>query len=273
MYRGGRTLWELPVRWPWAWDHRSGTVLLLGNFGMLSVQPGEVFYTYWPLVPLLWGLVGTVETLAKRRQGLFFPLLIFVASGILLGNKLNWWDVSFSQFVDFLWPVMLILLGWFLFREGTRWRGKGRFSFWNNLELDKESELTSDQFIAFMGGIDLDLTKVSLPAETVTLHLTAVMGGIDVILPPDLDVVCQGNVFLGGVEFSARKRAACLPPVLCKGRRSPAAACLGLQCDSGGSTLGRKAPGTALVPEEDVSTDCGGDWMLLYPSVPGFPGL
>ena len=178
-----------------------GTVLLLGNFGMLSVQPGEVFYTYWPLVPLLWGLVGTVETLAKRRQGLFFPLLIFVASGILLGNKLNWWDVSFSQFVDFLWPVMLILLGWFLFREGTRWRGKGRFSFWNNLELDKESELTSDQFIAFMGGIDLDLTKISLPAETVTLHLTAVMGGIDVILPPDLDVVCQGNVFLGGVEF------------------------------------------------------------------------
>ncbi|MEN8234892.1 MAG: LiaF domain-containing protein [Actinomycetota bacterium] len=52
---------------------------------------------------------------------------------------------------------------------------------------------------AVMGGIELDLSAASFPASA-TLELTAVAGGIDVVVPADWRVEMTSTVFAGGAE-------------------------------------------------------------------------
>ncbi|MCK9221026.1 MAG: LiaF-related protein [Limnochordia bacterium] len=179
-----------------------GIVLLLSNFDLLSVGPGYVFNTYWPVLLMVWGFVAIIEVLMHRRQGIFFPLLVFAVGGLILGNKLQWWNVGFNRFWDLFWPVVIILIGWSFLRQGAGVMGRGRLAVWNTSEFAKEGwELSSDHFLAFMGGITIDLTKAKIPEGTTTLRLTAVMGGIDVIVPDGLDMACSGSAVLGGVDF------------------------------------------------------------------------
>jgi len=96
-----------------------GVVILLGNFAILSIRPGELFKKYWPVIPLLWGFVGIVEVLTQRRRGAFIPLVAFLVGGVLLGNKLQWWYISSSRFLNiFFWPMVLILIGLSFFSKG-----------------------------------------------------------------------------------------------------------------------------------------------------------
>ena len=60
-----------------------------------------------------------------------------------------------------------------------------------------------EQLIAFMGGVDLDLTRVDLP-ETLHLSALAVMGGIKIIVPRDTDVVLKGFAIMGAREFKRK---------------------------------------------------------------------
>ena len=46
-----------------------------------------------------------------------------------------------------------------------------------------------------------DLTKAVIPEGETVLDLTAIMGGIKVIVPPDLAVYCEGTAILGGIDF------------------------------------------------------------------------
>jgi heme A synthase len=52
---------------------------------------------------------------------------------------------------------------------------------------------------AVAGGIEIDLTEASL-ADTATLVLTAVMGGIDVVVPQEWRVEMSSSVFMGGTD-------------------------------------------------------------------------
>lgn len=52
---------------------------------------------------------------------------------------------------------------------------------------------------AVAGGIELDLTEAKL-ADSAVLDLTAVMGGIDVVVPPEWRVEMSSNVFMGGTD-------------------------------------------------------------------------
>lgn len=52
---------------------------------------------------------------------------------------------------------------------------------------------------AVAGGMEIDLTDATL-AESATLDLTAVMGGIDVVVPPEWRVEMSSTVFMGGTD-------------------------------------------------------------------------
>jgi hypothetical protein len=60
---------------------------------------------------------------------------------------------------------------------------------------------------AVMGGIELDMTEASFP-RSATLELTAVAGGIDVVVPSDWRVEMTSTVFAGGVENGTNPDAA-----------------------------------------------------------------
>ena len=54
--------------------------------------------------------------------------------------------------------------------------------------------------VAVFGGAELDFRDAQLPAGIVDVDVTAVMGGVDIIVPPTLQVDVNGSAFFGGFE-------------------------------------------------------------------------
>lgn len=52
--------------------------------------------------------------------------------------------------------------------------------------------------VAFMGGTDINLLKAHLSSANTRINATAFMGGIEIIVPEDVRVKCEGGAFMGG---------------------------------------------------------------------------
>ena len=53
---------------------------------------------------------------------------------------------------------------------------------------------------AILGGVKLDLRDVTTSRSEVTLDVTALLGGVEVIVPRDWDVQASGTTLFGGFE-------------------------------------------------------------------------
>ena len=60
--------------------------------------------------------------------------------------------------------------------------------------------------VAVFGGIDIDLTQASFASPEVTIDAYAVMGGIQILVPPDLTVNVNGVAILGGFNDGTHRQ-------------------------------------------------------------------
>jgi hypothetical protein len=60
--------------------------------------------------------------------------------------------------------------------------------------------------IAVMGGVELDFREVDLPPGETSLFIFAMMGGAEIIVPPDLAVDASGIAIMGGFEHASARR-------------------------------------------------------------------
>lgn len=58
--------------------------------------------------------------------------------------------------------------------------------------------------IAVMGGAELDFREAAFAPGVTEVHITAVMGGVQIIVPPQLAVEMEGLAIMGGFEHSER---------------------------------------------------------------------
>jgi hypothetical protein len=70
--------------------------------------------------------------------------------------------------------------------------------------------------LAVFGGAELDFRDAVLPGKEIVLRATAVLGGIEIIVPPEMRVVDNGTAILGGREIAGNEAEAASPdaPVL-----------------------------------------------------------
>jgi len=54
--------------------------------------------------------------------------------------------------------------------------------------------------VAFMGGVDLDFTQAEMPPGVTEITVFTLMGGVDIKVPPGLNVEMSGFPFMGGFE-------------------------------------------------------------------------
>jgi hypothetical protein len=54
--------------------------------------------------------------------------------------------------------------------------------------------------IAMMGGVDLDFRSAALAPGVTEITVVAVMGGVEIIVPPGLAVECEGIGIMGGFD-------------------------------------------------------------------------
>lgn len=181
-----------------------GVILLLNNFNILNVSVGYMIATYWPLLLVFWGLdlLIPAEPGSRRNLGTLVTGLVLVALGLLvIGNNLDLYDLDFSFFWSLFWPVVIILIGWSMLR-GTSGSGGVHWAVMSGIELKQKGwKLEDGSFFALMGGVDMDLNAAEIPEGEVLLNATAVMGGIEIIVPPGMTVDYEGTAVLGGVKF------------------------------------------------------------------------
>ena len=61
--------------------------------------------------------------------------------------------------------------------------------------------------IACMGGISLDLREANLSAPVTDIYVFAMMGGVEIIVPPDVRLESDGFAIMGGFEDQLKEPA------------------------------------------------------------------
>lgn len=70
--------------------------------------------------------------------------------------------------------------------------------------------------LTVLGGAELDFREAVLPGREITLNAVSVLGGVDIIVPPEMRVIDSGIAILGGREMVGETEESARPdaPVL-----------------------------------------------------------
>jgi len=178
-----------------------GVLFLLNNLNILYVHD---WWRYWPVILIAGGLAKLVDSPFEggRNNG-----VILVAVGaVFLVNTLGFIHLTWRDF----WPLILI--------------GAGLLMLWNRLYTPVlapagsapeglinlyaifggvERKVTTDDFrgghiSAMFGGVDLNLRRAGMRAESAVIDISAIFGGVDIKVPPNWIVVLEGASVFGG---------------------------------------------------------------------------
>ena len=185
-----------------------GIIFLGNNLKFWSVN---VFFDgWWTLFIIIPSFIGIF------KKGDRITSLCCLVIGILL--LLACQDIiSFSLIRKLILPIILIFIGIaILFRPK-----KVTDENYKEIERDSDSldlvavfsgreERVIDNFkgakcISVFGGIDLDLREAKLKGDIV-IEAVACFGGIDILLPYDVNVVTSGVPFFGGIETKIQNK-------------------------------------------------------------------
>ena len=187
-----------------------GVFALLDNLHLFDshlVQP------FWPLVFVALGALKLSQPGGLRRW-LIGAVLIVVGVGMTLQNL----GIFHFQVRD-LWPLALIWLGLGVITKGIAFRagdaggapGRRVELFEHGARIDASAtmsgivlkndsqEFAGGEINAVMGAVEVDLRQAAVASEAV-LHLSVIMGGVEIRVPREWSVVVNGSPVLGGIE-------------------------------------------------------------------------
>ncbi len=181
-----------------------GAVALLNNFGITMISIRYVFNLAWPLLLIAAG-VNWISRSSRGDRGQLANLVtgaVLVAVGVLfLGGNAGLFNVDMTSFWKGFWPVIIILIGINIMFKNEHNVGANT-AVMGAVDKTKDAwELSSGDYIAIMGGIDLDIRKATFTEREVTLNLTVILGGITIIVPEDVAITSQGTAILGGIDL------------------------------------------------------------------------
>ncbi|UJF34544.1 cell wall-active antibiotics response protein LiaF [Paenibacillus hexagrammi] len=89
----------------------AGVIFLLDQTGLIKIDIGYIFSTYWPAILIFYGLMGLGMYRRHHRGGALWSLMLCAVGVIFLLRNLGLTDLSLAQMFQYLWPVALILAG------------------------------------------------------------------------------------------------------------------------------------------------------------------
>lgn len=183
-----------------------GVIIGLNSLGLTSI---ELFFDgWWTLFIIIPCFIGLITD--KEKTGSIIGLMIGVL--LLLGCQ----DIiSFETFWKLLIPMLLVILGLsMVFKDIFNSKINRKISELNkNSKSEKNvSAYFSGQKVAYskeefdginmeavFGGIKLDLREAIIKKDVV-INARAIFGGIDILVPENINVVVSSSSMFGGVD-------------------------------------------------------------------------
>lgn len=183
-----------------------GVIIGLNSLGLTSI---ELFFDgWWTLFIIIPCFIGLITD--KEKTGSIIGLIIGVL--LLLGCQ----DIiSFETFWKLLIPMLLVILGLsMIFKDMFNSKINRKISELNkNSKSEKNvSAYFSGQKVAYskeefdginmeavFGGIKLDLREAIIKKDVV-INARAIFGGIDILVPENINVVVSSSSMFGGVD-------------------------------------------------------------------------
>ncbi len=176
-----------------------GLDLFLRAIGVTYIPSIDVL---WPVILILIGLVSW-----RANPHMFaWPLLLVALGVIFLLENLN---VLTENAWNYVWPAFIIVIGLqVLFHRqnnhmqdhvGTGERVSATFAGHNE---KVQGTFTHGQVSATFGGAKYDLRDATI-ADAATLEVTALFGGVEILVPRDVNVHLRITPMLGGAENKA----------------------------------------------------------------------
>ena len=185
-----------------------GFLFLLDRMNRLDF--GDLFRQYWPAVFIVIGLSILInKNFRNAGDGYFF--IIF--GGLWLLMRMRILDRSLWHYI---WPVAIIAAGLWILLRPVFFERKSGFPEITADDLKISAVLAGmkrrveslnfkgGSAEAILGSVELDFSGASLSEGKATLALTAVLGGIDIRVPRDWQIVLEGTPILGGIEDKTR---------------------------------------------------------------------
>ena len=193
-------------------------IIVVGLFALLDnlhVFDSRLVQPFWPLVFVAMGALHLAHA-RQARRALFGTVLIGAGAAMTL-NNLGLIHVRMHD----LWPVVLIFVGISVLlrpRRGEDGRRRPRTgggerdervehgaridasAMMSGIVLKNDSqEFAGGDISAVMGAVEIDLRQAAIATEAV-LHLSIIMGGVEIRVPREWSVIVNGTPMLGGIE-------------------------------------------------------------------------
>jgi lia operon protein LiaF len=119
----------------------AGVLFLLIQLGLISVDIGYIFSTYWPVILIYSGLMGFIWKLRVHGGGAVWSLMLCAVGVIFLLKNLQLTTLSVGQMFQFLGPAALILFGLsIIFKPSGSSRRGGRSWEWDSSSTTSRKE-------------------------------------------------------------------------------------------------------------------------------------
>jgi len=195
-----------------------GLAWLFGNLGFFDGWTARAEGT-WPVILILLGLSNM---LGPRQHRSLVGVLLIAAGAWLFAIEQGWLIVPFWAVFA---PTVVTVVG-----ASVIWRASHRmpitarapgapeipadaylriFSMFSGSELRPALPFEGAQLSAVMGGVKLDLSRTPMALPQASIDVFLLMGGAEIIVPPDWEVTAAPLAFMGGVSD---KRRSLLPP-------------------------------------------------------------
>lgn len=193
----------------------AGLLFTLDNIFYIDLDFSELIFSL-PTLLFLIGLGSYKHNHVNPKAYVLFGLAAIGWGLILYG---------YSPF-DLLmenWPVLIILLGIYILLNDKSSRARheyvetneplgnklDEFVFWRSYKKRYEGNaFEGGEISIFMGGAELDLKNAELKVAKVVLNVNVIMGGLELWIPSDWNVIYNGVTLFGGTDDTRLKRPA-----------------------------------------------------------------